>query len=31
MNFVEHFDRGFQMDTAFLNRVGVTRTWNYGE
>ena len=19
------------MDTAFLNRVGVTRTWNYGE
>jgi len=31
MNFVEHFDRGFQMDTAFLNRAGVTRTWNYGE
>ena len=31
MNFAEHFDSGFQMDTAFLNRVGVTRTWNYGE
>src|SRR5688572_9568615 len=28
---VEHFDRGFQMDTAFINRVGVTRTWQYGE
>jgi hypothetical protein len=28
---VEHFDRGFQMDTAFMNRVGVTRTWQYGE
>jgi len=27
----EHFDRGFQMDTAFINRVGVTRTWQYGE
>jgi len=31
MSFVEHFDRGFQMDTAFLNRVGVTRAWDYGE
>jgi hypothetical protein len=31
MNFAEHFDRGFQMDTAFLNRVGITRMWNYGE
>jgi hypothetical protein len=30
-SFVEHFDRGFQMDTAFLNRVGLTRTWQYGE
>ena len=27
----EHFDRGFRMDTAFINRVGVTRTWKYGE
>ena len=31
ISHVEHFDRGFQMDTAFLNRVGVTRTWDYGE
>jgi len=31
MSFLEHFDGGFQMDTAFLNRVGVTRTWDYGE
>jgi hypothetical protein len=30
-SFVEHFDRGFQMDTAFINRVGLTRTWNYGD
>ncbi|MGE3404286.1 MAG: DUF5916 domain-containing protein [Vicinamibacterales bacterium] len=28
---LEHFDRGFQMDTAFINRVGLTRTWQYGE
>jgi hypothetical protein len=28
---VEHFDRGFQMDTAFMNRVGLTRGWQYGE
>ena len=27
----EHFDRGFQMDTAFINRVGLTRGWQYGE
>jgi hypothetical protein len=31
ISFVEHFDRGFQMDTAFVNRVGLTRTWEYGE
>jgi hypothetical protein len=31
ISHVEHFDRGFQMDTAFLNRVGVTRTWDYAE
>ena len=30
-SFVEHFGRGFQMDTAFINRVGLTRTWNYGD
>jgi hypothetical protein len=28
---LEHFDRGFQMDTAFINRVGLTRGWQYGE
>lgn len=26
---LEHYDRGFQMDTAFINRVGVTRAWQY--
>jgi len=30
-SLVEHFDRGFQMDTAFINRVGITRTFQYGE
>ena len=25
----EHYDRGFRMDTAFLNRVGITRGWQY--
>jgi len=30
-SFVEHFGTGFQMDTAFINRVGVTRTFQYGE
>lgn len=28
---IEHYDRGFQMDTAFLNRVGLTRGWLYQE
>jgi Domain of unknown function (DUF5916)/Carbohydrate family 9 binding domain-like len=28
---LEHFDTGFQMDTAFLNRVGDTNAWAYGE
>jgi Domain of unknown function (DUF5916)/Carbohydrate family 9 binding domain-like len=28
---LEHYDRGFQMDTAFINRVGITRGWQYGE
>jgi hypothetical protein len=27
----EHYDEGFQMDTAFINRVGVTRGWQYQE
>jgi hypothetical protein len=26
---IEHFDRGLQMDTAFINRVGLTRGWQY--
>ena len=27
----EHYDEGFQMDTAFMNRVGVTGGWAYVE
>jgi hypothetical protein len=26
---MEHYDRGFQMDTAFLNQVGVTQGWSF--
>jgi hypothetical protein len=26
---LEHYDRDFRMDTAFINRVGVTRGWQY--
>ena len=26
---MEHYDRGFRMDTAFVNRVGMTRFWQY--
>ena len=25
----EHYDPGFRMDTAFVNRVGITRGWQY--
>jgi len=25
----EHYDTGFRMDTAFVNRVGITRGWQY--
>jgi hypothetical protein len=25
----EHYDTGFRMDTAFINRVGITRGWQY--
>jgi hypothetical protein len=25
----EHYDSGFRMDTAFINRVGLTRGWQY--
>jgi len=28
---VEHYDRAFQMDTAFYNRTGFTDGWSYGE
>jgi hypothetical protein len=30
-SYLEHYDTGFQMDTAFLNRVGDTNAWLYGE
>jgi hypothetical protein len=30
VNQLEHYDRGFQMDTAFLNQTGVTTDWSYG-
>jgi hypothetical protein len=26
---LEHYDRGFQMDTAFLSQVGITQGWLY--
>jgi hypothetical protein len=28
---IEHYDRGFAMDTAFYNRVGFTSGWGYAE
>ena len=28
---VEHYDRDFQMDTAFYNRTGFTAGWSFGE
>lgn len=27
---VEHYDQGFQMDSAFYNRTGITGGWTYG-
>ncbi len=30
-NQIEHYDRDFQMDTAFYNRTGFTSGWSYGE
>ncbi len=27
----EHYDKGFQMDTAFYNRTGFTSNWTYAE
>ena len=26
---LEHYDRGFRMDTAFINRTALTRVWQY--
>jgi hypothetical protein len=34
VNFIvqgEHYDRDFEMDTAFYNRTGFTAAWTYGE
>ena len=28
---IEHYDRGFAMDTAFLNRVGFTSAWAFAD
>ena len=28
-NQLEHYDRDFQMDTAFLNQTGITANWNF--
>jgi hypothetical protein len=30
-NQAEHYDRDFNMDTAFYNRTGFTSLWSYGE
>ena len=27
----EHYDRNFQMDTAFLKQTGITSNWSYGQ
>ncbi len=31
VGFAEHYDRGFEMETAFINRVGITSGWGYAE
>jgi hypothetical protein len=31
LGYAEHYDRGFQMDTAFINRVGITSGWGFAE
>ena len=31
VGFGEHYDRDFEMDTAFINRVGITSAWGFGE
>jgi hypothetical protein len=29
--YAEHYDKDFQMDTAFINRVGITSGWGYAQ
>ena len=31
LGYAEHYDRDFQMDTAFINRVGITSGWAFAE
>ena len=31
VGFAEHYSRDFEMETAFLNRVGITSGWGYAE
>jgi hypothetical protein len=31
IGYGEHYDRDFEMQTAFINRVGITSGWGYGE
>jgi uncharacterized protein DUF5916/cellulose/xylan binding protein with CBM9 domain len=31
VGYGEHYDRDFQMQTSFINRVGITSGWGYGE
>lgn len=31
VGFAEHYDPGFEMQTAFINRVGITSGWGFGE
>ena len=31
VGYGEHYDRDFEMQTAFINRVGITSGWGYGE
>jgi hypothetical protein len=31
IGYGEHYDRDFSMETAFINRVGITSGWGYGE
>jgi hypothetical protein len=31
LGYAEHYDRDFRMDTAFINRVGITGGWGFAE